>query len=156
MKKTTTAIALLLASIVMMACASGSKVNVIRPEVELVQLVGPGDVAMGAGPMQLQFGIRVANRASEPITLKRVELSSVGTGAYILRREFHPFDKVVRPEQYEDVTFWQRGYVFGRRFDPSKEPVTVRAILYFESPDGAFTQIVQRNLDQWGGPTRGQ
>lgn len=150
------AIVVLLASALLTACATRSKVQVTRPEVELVQLVGPGDVAMGSGPMQIQFGLRVANRASEPITLRRVELSSVGTGAYVLRREFHPFNQLIRPEQYEDVTFWARGYVFGRRFDPSREPVTVRAILYFDSPDGSFQQIVQKNLDQFGGPTRGQ
>jgi hypothetical protein len=150
-----TAIILLLASTAL-ACSSGSNVKVIRPEVELVQLVGPGDVAMGSGIMQIQFGLRVSNRASEPITLRRVEMSSVGRGAYVLRREFHPFNKVIRPEQYEDVTFWSRGFVYGSRFEPSNEPVTVRAILFFESPDGPFQQIVQRNLDQFGGPTRGQ
>src|ERR1043166_9577 len=93
----------LLLMIFLTACASGNKVNIIRPEIELVQLVGPSDVGYPVGQIDIQYGMRVSNRSQEVITLRRVDISSIGSGAYTLRREQHPFNEAISPDRYADV-----------------------------------------------------
>lgn len=136
------------------ACASSKKdVAILKPEIDLVQLQAPVDVGYATGPTQIQFGARIANRSSEPITLRRIEIQSIGSGSYILRKEFFPFNEKIAPDQFTTVTFWAHGYGIAtdRGRTPSAEPVNVRSILYFESPVGSFHQIVTRYINQFPG-----
>ncbi len=144
-------------ALLLAACAHQQNVKILEPEIALVQLNGPVDVGYATGPTQVQFGARIANRSSEPITLRRIEIQSVGTGSYQLRREAFPFNEKIGPGQFSNVTFWAHAYAYSMSRDrqPSAEPVTVRSILYFESPAGNFHQIVSRYIDQFpgnGGP----
>jgi len=135
-----------------LSCASKKGVTLIRPEIALVQIVGPAEVGYPRGQMDIQYGMRVANRSAETITLRRIDISSFGSGAYTLRREQHPFNQSVPPDQYADVTFWVRALARGGPFTMgANEPVTVRIIAYFDSPEGPFTQLVQRDLMQFEG-----
>ena len=145
---------LLLLAVAALACSSGSqRANIIRPEIDIRQLVGPSDLAYPRGIMEIQYEVRVANRSSEPITLRRIDVQSVGTGAYYLRREFFPFNEVIQPDQFKTVTFWVKGFARGRVAGAgANEPVTVRGIASFESPVGEFSQIFQRDISQF--PTR--
>ena len=44
--------------------------------------------------MQVQYGMRIANRWSEPITLRSIEVTSMGMGGpYILKRDTYFFGK---------------------------------------------------------------
>lgn len=134
------------------AACSSNKVNIIRPEIGLTQIVGPADVGYPQGQMDVQYGMRVANRAGDAITLKRVEIQSVGSGAYVLRHDNFYFNERIDPEHYADVTFWVHAYARGGPFGHgTSEPVTVRGIAYFESPAGPFQQIFQRDLSQFSG-----
>jgi len=147
--------ALLLASAAVLACSSGRKqdAQIIKPEIQLVELSGPQDVGYANGPTQIQFGLRVANRSAEPITLKRIDIQSISEGAYIVRRQFFTYDRKIGPDQYDDVAFWARAYAFAttRGGEPSNEPVNLRAIIYFDSPAGSFHQVVMKMLTQFGG-----
>lgn len=145
---------LLLLVLAAVACSSGKsqRAEIIRPEIDIRQLVGPSDLAYPRGIMEIQYEVRVANRSSEPITLRRIDVQSVGTGAYTLRREFFPFNEVIQPDQYKTVTFWVKAWARGRVAGAgSNEPVTVRGIASFESPVGEFNQIFQRDLSQFPG-----
>jgi len=140
-----------------LACAHQKDIGIIRPEINLVQLQAPVDVGYATGPTQIQFEVRVANRSSEPITLKRIEIQSVGSGSYALRKEFFSYNETIKPEQFTSVKFWAHGYAFatGRDRMPSSEPVNLRGVIYFESPVGNFQQIVTRYIQQFpgdGGP----
>ncbi len=147
---------LALLPVLLFAACSSNKVNIIRPEIELVQLVGPADVGYPTGQIDIQYGMRVSNRSQDEITLRRIDISSLGSGAYTLRREQHPFHEVVSPDRFADVTFWVRALARGGPLNMGvNEPVTVRIIVYFDSPAGPFTQILQRDLLQFEG-ARGQ
>ena len=61
--KRSTLLLLLLA----LACSSGKNANLIRPELELVEVVGPGDVGYPRGQIDIQYALRVANRSAEVI-----------------------------------------------------------------------------------------
>jgi hypothetical protein len=149
MKQLTIAALLLFA-----ACASSNdKVNIAKPELELVQLVAPANVGYATGPTQIQFGLRAHNNAAEPITIRRIDIQSVGTGAYELRRDSFRFDRTIQPNESGDVTFWAHAFAYAtdRSGTPWSEPVTVRAVIRFDSPAGPFQQIVTRYITEFPG-----
>ena len=143
---------LLLLAFAALACSSGNnqRAEIIRPEIDIRQVVGPSDLAYPRGIMEVQYEVRVANRSSEAITLTRIDVQSVGTGAYALRREFFPFNEVIQPDQFKTVTFWVKAFARGRVAGAgANEPVTVRGIASFKSDAGEFNQIFQRDLSQF-------
>jgi hypothetical protein len=148
MKRTAIAALVLLAA----ACASSNNPNIPKPELNLEQLVAPADVGYATGATQIQYALHALNKATEPIKLTRIEISSVGTGSYVLRRENLRFNTTIAPGTQEEVTFWVHAYAFATDpyHTPSNEPVTLRAIIYFDAPSGPFQQIVTKYLTQFG------
>ncbi|MBV9492899.1 MAG: hypothetical protein JOZ54_01535 [Acidobacteria bacterium] len=147
-----------LAAVSLVASCSSSKQNatLIHPELVLEQLVGPSELGYPSGRIDIQFALHVGNRSGEPITVQRVEISTSSSGAYVLRRESFVLDKRIAPGTADSVTFWGHGYARGRGPNTlgSQEPVTVRCIVYFNTPAGAFTEVVNRDLMQGGGGNR--
>jgi hypothetical protein len=141
------------------ACGSNPKhVTLLEPEVELYQLVGPADQNYPRGRIEVQYGLRVANRSEQPLTLRRVALSPVGSGGpYRVRTQTYFFNKEIRPGQYEDVGFWAQADATGDAFSvDANAPITVRAIAYFGSPAGNTRKILMKTFSQHGtGPRRG-
>jgi hypothetical protein len=143
-----TALALLL----LFGCSSGSDLKIAKPEISLLQLYAPTDLgfARGTGTMHAEFGVQITNKAMEPITLRRIELTSIGSGGYTVRREDRGFTTVIPSGATEAVRMVARVFfttdVSG---SPSKEPVLLRAIVYFDAPSGPFRQVVTRNVEQF-------
>jgi hypothetical protein len=144
--------ALILAALVMAAGCSSSTQNakIIEPEVELLQIVGPAELNYPTGNVDVQFEFRIFNKSSEPITLKHLDLASVGGGAYSLRRELRPFNVVVGPNEGKAVTVWSKAYLRGRTA-VENEPVSIRGIAYFNSPSGPFRKIFHQEFGQYPG-----
>ena len=144
------AIALLLLA----ACASSDVNDKTRPEVEFAQVFGPSDlgVTRGAATMQIEYAVRIGNRSAQPITLRRISVTSVGSGSYQLRPEEQSYTETIAPDTYGTVKLSARGYFVGNAMgDTSREPVTLRAILYFDAPEGSFRRIVTQNIGQFPG-----
>lgn len=141
----------------LLGCSS-SKVNIIRPEIQLVQLVGPADLNYPTGDIEVQYGMRVSNRSSETITLRRIEMATVsGGGPYTLRRESYYFTREVGPDQFMDVAFWAKAYADGNAMaTDATAPVTVRATAIFDSPAGGFRQVLLRTFHQYGNANDGR
>jgi hypothetical protein len=127
--------------------------NRVKPEIQIVELYGPSDLryARGQNTLDAEYGFRIANRSAEELTLRRIDLSSTGSGAYVIRREDRAFNSIIPADTYGDVRMNARVF-FNSRPDgtTSTEPVTIRAVLYFDSPSGSFRQILIRNLGQFG------
>jgi len=135
------------------ACATsdGQKADgIARPQMDLREVTGPRDTLQPRGPIDIQYEIVVANRAPQAITLRRVELVSVGTGPYLLRPDFYTFNRVIEGNGHAAVTFWAKAYLNVTSTDLSaSEPVTIRAVATFDSPSGAFQQVLMKNLSQY-------
>ena len=150
MKRALIVVALLLVG----ACSSSSQTSVVNPppEIDVVQVYGPSDLPYSRGQDSVmgEYAFRVANNANIPITLRRIELSSMGGSTIALRREDRAFNRTVNPGSAEVVSVNARVYFrTGVSGTPTNEPLTIRAILYFESPNGAFRRIITRNIGQF-------
>jgi len=143
-------LAVLVATLVTIAgCSSTAKLNVVEPDIILNQLVGPSDLGYPGGLIEVRYEMQVANRDPHPITLKRVEIQSISGGAYRLRREAFPYDITIQPGGATEINFWMRALQAGTFGRGSNEPVTIRGVVYFNSPAGAFQKMFIRELSQF-------
>ena len=150
--------ALILAALTVLSCASNDAKN-NRVKMELEQLTGASSV-QPTGRFDVQFGLQVENPTNEAVTLKSVEMSQIGSGSYQIRQpgptggtpDHYNFSETIAPGQTKSVSFWVHAYqrVLPGSFGAS-EPVTVRALVYFDSPSGQFHQVVQKTIGQFEG-----
>jgi hypothetical protein len=128
-------------------------VDLLRPEITFVQLSGPVEQNYPQGEFEVQYGMRIANRSSEPIVLSSVELRPMSQGGpYLLRAETYHFNREIRPSSFEDVTFWAKASSTGDAFsNDARAPVNIRASALFRSPSGTFRQVFTKVLSQAGG-----
>lgn len=139
-----------------LACSSANHAKILLPEIEIVQLQGPEELNYQQGQIEIQYSLRIANRSSEPISLKQVLLESVGAGGpYRLRRETYFFTREVQPNEFADVTFWAKAYSNGDFASiDATAPVTIRCTTYFKAASGDFRQVFVKMLTQGGGSSR--
>lgn len=78
--------------------------------------------------------VAVGNRASVPITVRRVEVDSPGMGEYTLIRTVRDFREEIPPGQMKKLTVFATAQTAVRR---PTEPLTIRAIIEFEAAGGA-------------------
>lgn len=143
---------LLATSFALLACASGPKVNIIRPELSFVQLQGPADLNYPTGDFEVQYALRVTNRSAEPVTLEQIRVEPVGRGGpYAVQADTYYMRRPIAPGEKTEVTFWAHAESTGDRHSiDATAPVTVRAIAFFQSGAGDFREVVMSTLQQYG------
>jgi hypothetical protein len=151
-------LALLVCAFAILSCSS-STANVIKPEVNLYQLVGPADLNYPSGTIEVQFALRVENKSGEPITLEQIQMMPVGLGGpYRITQRTYYFNQSIAPNAAQEVPFWARATAQGDAYAPdSGAPVSLRAIAQFKSAEGAsFQKILMKTFPQQGmGPREG-
>ena len=150
MKRLPLALILILAA----ACASSKSQNGKSkpdPPIEIEQVVGPAELNYPYGPVEVQYQLTIQNPTSQPITVTRVAVATLNSqgAAYTLRRDFYNVKKTIAPNATDAVTFWAKAFSYGRSMRDT-EPITLRAIVYFDSPEGNFQKILMRELPQYG------
>jgi hypothetical protein len=142
---------------ILAGCASGSgdaagaaKSKAPQPNVTMVQLVGPADLNYPPDRFDVQFGVRIENKAKEEITLKQIYLEPLGAGGpYRIRRDRYFFKDVIPPLDAKELAFWAHALATGTAFSiDANAPVTLRATLYFDAPSGPMRKVVLLNLPQ--------
>jgi hypothetical protein len=110
--KTTVAI---LSILLLGGCASqmnNTKVDIAQPQVEIQQLSSVPIVAeQVTGGMPVQYRMSVTNAAQVPITLRRVAMRSMGSGAYTVQPTSKPYSLVIAPGATETFDLWVPAYV---------------------------------------------
>ena len=154
-----------LAVLLVASCAStrsdsglgAAKVDIIKPEVAISQISSvPPAAEHSGGGLPIQYRLRVGNRSSEQITLKRIGLQSIGAGAYTVPAMSQAVTVNVTPDTFEAIDFWAPAVVQFATTLGANGPVTLRVTLQFDSPVGQFQEIVVRQVSAAGvaGTTR--
>lgn len=142
-----------LAAILLAACSStpqGPKANIAAPDVDIDQTFGPSDVGYPDGPIDVKYVLSIRNNATVPITLVRVNLHTVNPpgGAYTLTPPLeHPFKVEIPPSGEKSVEMWAHARSYGVSMR-DREPVTLKGIAYFNTPQGYYNQILNQELQQ--------
>lgn len=139
------AVALLLLS----TCATNnSKVNLIAPEFRIMQITNVGEAARHmTGGVSVGFHAEILNRSSETLTLRRIQLESMGEGAYDLPSTTRPFDVPVPPDQVAAVEMWVPANIQNTTILGANGPVTIRAKVEFDSVEGMFQKIYVQQVN---------
>ena len=126
--------------------------NIIEPELEIRQLSHvpiAARHATGATPVKYEF--RVANRSAEWIKLVRVDVQSVGLGAYRVDSTSRPVGKRIEPDEFQTFEFWIPAVVEMETVVGANGPVTLRAVAHFDSAVGQFEKVYVRQVNAMPG-----
>lgn len=139
------AVALLLLS----TCATNnSRVSLIAPEFRIMQITNVGEAARHVtGGISVGYHAEILNRSSETLTLRRIQLESMGEGAYAVPASTRPFDLPVPPDQVAAVEMWVPAYIQSATIMGANGPVTIRAKVEFDSADGMFQKIYVQQVN---------
>ena len=99
------------------------------------------DVFYFPGPIGLEYQVAVTNPTADSLTLRRLDLQSSGSGAYVIHTSA-PLNVTVKPGGVTSVKVAAWGRSLGG-FMHQTEPVILRATAYFDSPHGPFVRIIQ-------------
>ena len=157
----------LILALVAVACSSIGKTKgpsymdraperVSEPDIRIWQVGSTPFVARHeTGSSSVRLAIRVLNTSSEPLTLDRVQVQSMGMGAYTIPSSTQPVGKVIAPNQVGEYEFWIPVQVEDT-IQGANGPVSIRGIAYFTSEAGRFRTIFLQNLnDPMGSPNPG-
>jgi hypothetical protein len=142
------ALALTLLTGLIVSCASssndGSSSN--APEVALIQTYSTGETMYMRGPIALDYVLVVENKTNQPFRLTRLDLQTIGAGAYSLRTRANTLNHVIAPNGRTNVKISAWGQARGG-FVAQDEPVNIHGIAYFTTPSGTtvrqvFTQLL--------------
>jgi hypothetical protein len=139
----------------LISCASAapdsSKAPLDEPQIQITQLSNIGEAARHmTGAISVRYRVDVENRASTPITLKRIDIVSIGAGAYNLRPTSVPFGEQLNPGESRSVQFWAPASIDDPTILGANGPVTLRLTVYYETPGGTAQTIVVQQVQAGG------
>ena len=143
---------LLACAFALLSCSSSSNPNIIQPDVNLFQLVGPADLNYPSGAIEVQFALRVVNNSSEPITLHQIQMMPIGLGGpyRVAQRTYH-FNEPIEANGTREVPFWARAVADGDAYaTDANAPVSLRAVAHFRTAEGSFQKILMKTFPQQG------
>ncbi|MGH9456177.1 MAG: hypothetical protein ACRD2J_00880 [Thermoanaerobaculia bacterium] len=145
------ALAPLVLLVLVAGCASGDRLDRRHdpdaPEIALAQVGEYGFALQYTGPISISFEMAVRNPSDEPIRIRHVKFSTVGSGAYYVRTEPHFVNQTIPPGKTLVTSFSLPAYAQGGSTG-SREPVTLRGIAYFEDSEGSFQKVFFQSLRQ--------
>jgi hypothetical protein len=150
LKMTKRSCVLLAALLLFGGCASSADddPNAAKITMHLEQLDnGGGNNFTFAGPVNLRFALTAANTTKDLVTLSRVEVKTISTGAYSIAPTSTSLNIPISPGQTISTTISVWGTARGGRL-ASEEPVTLRGTAYLTGPSGAFVNLFTEYLNQ--------
>lgn len=143
---------MLLLSVVLTACASGSSDggsssgDKLLPEIALRQISGPGSSFEYSGPTKIKYQIDITNPFGDPITITRLRLQTMGSGSYTLQGLESPMDQTIGPNKRVTLSFWANGYATGGA--RKNETVTIKGQATFTTATGTVQKMFVQNVVQ--------
>jgi hypothetical protein len=131
------------------ASAQQAKNDDDAPQIELLQGFTGAETLFFRGPVPLTYQLKIHNPLDVPVTLRRLELRTQGTGAYQLRAEAPNLGKTIPPGGDEVIELYTWGQSRGG-FLSGGEPVTLIGTALFDTPNGAKSRIFTEYLPQPG------
>jgi hypothetical protein len=141
--------AFLFAVLLLAGCASSVDDDPNAPKITLhLQQVDDGANSYTfAGSVNVQFVLTAANTTKETVTLNRIEVRTISSGAYSIPPTSTSLNLKLEPGQglRTQLSLW--GYARGGRLY-SEEPVTLRGTAYMTGPSGAFVKLFTEYISQ--------
>jgi hypothetical protein len=129
-------------------CASGvDDPNAPNLVVHVAQFESQPDAYLFGGSVNVRFAVSAANRTKEPVTLNRIEIRTVGSGAYTIRPTSTMLNINLAPGQEATVPISLWGFSRGG-YASAREPVTLRTTAFMTGPTGTFVRLFTEYIPQ--------
>lgn len=143
-------------ALLLIGCASAAPQQTTaplnEPEIHISQLSNISEAARHiSGGMSVQYRVDVTNRANAPITIKRIDLTSLGAGAYTVRPTSYPFDKQLAAGEATALQFWVPANIDDPTIVGANGPVSLRLTLQYDTPAGRTQSIVVQQVHALSG-----
>ena len=137
---------MIVAALLLAAACSSSPQNEGPPiGVDLALLNTPSTILYFAGPVNLQFEVTLTNPTDDTVTLRRLDLRTIGGGSFFMRASGTPFHVTVKPHGSTSVTMSAWGASRGGML-AEDEPIELQGTAYFDGPQGAFVRLINARL----------
>jgi hypothetical protein len=140
------------ATLLLFSCATSSpKTATVEPEFQIQQISNiPEAARYVTGRISVQYAVAVKNTTPAPLQLKRIDVQSVGYGAYTLAPTSLPFDVPIAPGETKVVQFWGGAFIDSSTISGANGPVTLRAVAQFDSANGPVRTTVVQQVHESG------
>ena len=102
------------------------------------------------GRISVQYAVALKNVTPVGLQLKRIDVQSVGYGAYTLAPTSLPFDVAIAPGETKVVQFWGAAFIDSSTIMGANGPVTLRAVAQFDSAKGPVRTTVVQQVHESG------
>jgi hypothetical protein len=132
-------------------CASSSPQQktapLTEPEIRISQISNLAEAAAHmSGNISVQYQVEIANTSKVPITIKRIDVISIGEGAYTLRPSSYPFDAALKPGETTALQFWASAVIGDPTIIGANGPVSLRVTTQYDTPDGRAQSVVVQQV----------
>jgi LEA14-like dessication related protein len=147
MRKLITLSALLIAA----ACTSGNQLSqnvahIPSPDITILGRTDLTNVPTVASGVEAHFELRILNQADVPITLRRVDLESLGGGDIAIQSRNRQYKTVIEPHTTQSVDVMTTAYINDPNGFASRSPVQIRMTVLFDSSQGSLQKVVQQQV----------
>jgi len=139
-------------SILLIAAGCASSDQSAKPQAHIpapdITITGRTDLsnlpAVATGVVA-NLSFRIVNNAEVPITLKHIDLTGQAGIGIRIESKNRPFDTVIAPHAVQSVEFQTNAFITDPMAGAGKrEPVNVRVVAYFDSPEGSLQKVFQQ------------
>jgi hypothetical protein len=140
--------ATIFAVILLTACSSATPDDANAPNVSLhiTQEDSAPNAYLYGGAVNVRYSLSVANRTKDPVTLTRIEIRTVSSGAYTIPPTSTPINIDLAPGQEKTIPLSLWANARGGNLS-AHESVTLRATAYLTGPSGPFVRLFTEYLN---------
>jgi LEA14-like dessication related protein len=133
------------------ACTTGNQVSqtaahIPKPDITIIGRTDLTNVPTVASAIEAHFELRILNQADIPITLRRVDLESLGGGGIGIQSKNRQYDVVIQPHSAQSVDVMTTAVINDPNGFSGRSPVQIRMTALFDSPQGALQRVVQQQV----------
>jgi len=133
-----------------LGCSSGgnTRPDLIPPEFRVREMTGQFR-PRGSETVPITLQVDIFNHSSEDLVLKRLQLQSIGGGAYNFGPALKIYNFKIPSQSVETFEIPVDAWLESSAIDPST-PITIRGTAIFESPYGKFRRVFINSLEDHG------
>lgn len=110
-----------------------------------IELVDAPEMMRGMTTVDARYQIKLRNRTKKAVTVRRIDLQSVGGGPVQMENRQRGFNKGISAGEEQTFNFWARLNVSDYRMG-ADVPLIVRATVYLVDDDGERSATFTRNV----------
>jgi LEA14-like dessication related protein len=139
------------ALLIVAACTSTNQISqnvahIPQPEITIIGRTDLTNVPTVASSIEAHFEFRILNQADVPITLRRIDLDSLGGGGIGIQARNRQFNIVIAPHSVQSADFMTTAYINDPNNFSGRSPVQIRGVVLFDSPQGSLQKVVQQQV----------